>query len=304
MRRNDAVYQSNSFREFWRRLSLRTDYTVVIDENAVVTRATEALNALKIEHYTAEVALNRVERLEAEGVTTQHMGSERRRLRATFGAVDLVEEISEGTSLAYPTVIRVLRDLTNRAAIAANPARFIHEASSRIREIELDELLRGLAYAPSGQEFDISRLEPSIVTYADTIETPNRGLYDRVVFDSNFEQAFAGFADNDDEVVCFLKLPAFYQIPTPIGPYNPDFGVVLRRKRLRDGEETEFYFVVETKRTNQLADKKALRESEVYKIKCAMKHFDALGVDAHVNYDVPVKEYSVFKTRATGVSHA
>ena len=82
------------------------------------------------------------------------------------------------------------------------------------------------------------------MTYADTIETPNRGLYDRVVFDSSFERDFAGFADNDNEVVCFLKLPAFYQIPTPIGPYNPDFGVVLRRKRLRDAKEAEFYFVV------------------------------------------------------------
>ena len=303
LKRNDAVYRSDSFREFWRRLSLRTDYTVVIDEDAVVTRATKALNALKIEHYTAEVALNRVERLEAEGVTTRHMGSERRRLRATFGAVDLVEEISEGTSLAYPTVMRILRDLTNRAAITANPARFIHEASSRIREIELDELLRGLTYAPSGEEFDISRLESSIVTYADTIETPNRGLYDRVVFDSNIERDFAGSADNDDEVVCFLKLPAFYQIPTPIGPYNPDFGVVIRRRRIRDGKETEFYFVVETKGTNKLADKKALRESEVYKIKCAMKHFDALGIDVRVKYDAPVKEYSVFKTRVKGVFH-
>ena len=304
VRRNDAIYESDSFREFWWRLSLRTNYTVVIDEDSVVTRAIDALNALKIEHYTAEVALNRVERVEAEGVTTRHKGSERRRLRATFGAVDLVEEISEGTSLAYPTVIRILRDLTNRAAIAANPARFIHEASSRIREIELDELIRGLTYAPSGEEFDISQLEPSLVTYADTIETPNRGLYDRVVFGSTFERAFAGFVDNDDEVVCFLKLPAFYQIPTPIGPYNPDFGVVLRRRRLRDGEETKYYFVVETKGTNLLADKKALRESEVYKIKCAIKHFDALGVDAHVNYEAPVKDYSVFKTSAKRVMYA
>ena len=304
VRRNDAVYESDSFREFWRRLSLRTDYTVVIDEEAVVTRAAEALNALKIEHYTAEVALNRVERLDAEGVTTQHIGSERRRLRAMFGEVDLVEEISEGTSLAYPTVIRILREVTYRSAIAANPTRFIHEASSRIREIELDELLRGLTYVLSGEEFDISRLEPSIVTYADTIETPNRGLYDRVIFGSSFERDFAGFADNDNEVVCFLKLPAFYQIPTPIGPYNPDFGVILRRKRLRDAKEAEYYFVVETKGTNKLDDKKALRESEVYKIKCALKHFDALGVDAHINYDAPVKEYNIFKTRAKGVMHA
>lgn len=137
-----------------------------------------------------------------------------------------------------------------------------------------------------------------------TIETPNRGLYDRVVFDSNFERAFVGSADNDDEVVCFPKLSAFYQIPTPIGPYNPDFGVVLRRKLLRGDEETEFYFVVATKGTNKLSDKKALRESEVYKIKCAMKHFDALGVDAQVNCDAPVKGCSVFRDRAKGVTHA
>ena len=121
---------------------------------------------------------------------------------------------------------------------------------------------------------------------------------------SNIERNFAGSADNDDEVVRFLRLPAFCQIPTPIGPCHPDFGVVLRRKRLRDGKEGEFYFVVEKKGTNELMDKKALRESEVYKIKCAMKHFDAPGVDAHVNYNAPVKEYPVFKDRAKGVMHA
>ena len=301
VKRNDTVYESDSFREFWRRLSQQTDYTVVFDDESVVTRAIEALNAIKIEHYTAEVALNRVDQLDAEGVTTTHIGSERRRLQASFGAMDLVEEISEGTSLAYPTVVRILGGVTNRAAIAANPARFIHAASSRIREIELDELLRGLRYTACGEAFDISRFEPSVVTFADTIETPNRGLYDSVIFDSSHERAFAGAADNDDEIVCFLKLPAFYQIPTPIGPYNPDFGVVFRRKGLRNGEAAEFYFVVETKGTNELDDKKSLRESEVYKIKCAMKHFDALGVDARVHYDAPVKEYPVFKSRARGV---
>lgn len=303
VKRNDEIYGSDSFREFWRRLSRRTDYTVVIDDEAVVSRSVEALNALKIEPYTAEIALNRVRSLDAEGVTTEHKGTERRRLHAAFGAMDLIEEISEGTSLAYPTVLRILRGVTNRTAVTANPARFIHEASARIRDIELDELLRGVCYAPSGEAFDIERLEPGVVTFADTIETPKRGLYDHVIWDSAYERDFAGFADNDDEVVCFLKLPAFYQIPTPIGPYNPDFGIVFRRKRLQDSEQTEFYFVVETKGTNELSDKKALRESEVYKIRCAMKHFDALGVDARVHYDAPVKEYPVFKTRAKEVLH-
>ena len=59
-----------------------------------------------------------------------------------------------------------------------------------------------------------------------------------------------------------------------------------------------------TDNERSMRTKKALRASEVYKIKCAMKHFHALGVDAQVNYDAPVKEYSVFKTRANGVTHA
>ncbi len=42
----------------------------------MVTRVIEALNALQIEAYTAAVALNRVERLDAESVVTSHKGSE------------------------------------------------------------------------------------------------------------------------------------------------------------------------------------------------------------------------------------
>jgi len=97
-------------------------------------------------------------------------------------------------------------------------------------------------------------------------------------------------------VICFLKLPFFYQIPTPIGNYNPDFGIVMKRKQLRNGKESEFYFVIETKKTEDINDKKALKESEVYKINCAMKHFATLGVE--IQHKTPVKEDSFFKEDA------
>jgi type III restriction enzyme len=69
---------------------------------------------------------------------------------------------------------------------------------------------------------------------------------------------------------------------------------VLKKKHLLTKDENEFYFVVETKGTNDINDTKALKESEIYKIKCALKHFKALGVDLH--YKAPVKEYPYFKT--------
>jgi type III restriction enzyme len=122
----------------------------------------------------------------------------------------------------------------------------------------------------------------------DEIENPE------LAFERAIEHQFALATENDDEVICFLKLPAYYKIKTPIGDYNPDFGVVMKRKSLRDGKESEFYFAIETKGTNDINNKKALKESEVYKIKCAMKHFATLG--AEVQYKGPVKEYQYFKT--------
>jgi type III restriction enzyme len=70
----------------------------------------------------------------------------------------------------------------------------------------------------------------------------------------------------------------------------------MKRKSLKDGNENEFYFVIETKGTNDINDKKALKESEVYKIRCALKHFEKLGLE--VQYKAPIKEYSFFKTEA------
>jgi len=128
-------------------------------------------------------------------------------------------------------------------------------------------------------------------------DTPNRGFYNRMLVDSYTESLFALGTDIDDEVICFMKLPAYYKIPTPIGNYNPDFGIVMKRKSLRNGKESEFYFVIETKGTNDINDKKSLKESEIYKIECALKHFKTLGVE--VQYKAPVKDYQYFKTEAT-----
>ena len=111
-----------------------------------------------------------------------------------------------------------------------------------------------------------------------------------------YKRNFSLDADTDAEVVCFLKLPSFYKINTPIGNYEPDFGLIMKRKNIRNGNENEFYFVIETKGTNDINDKKALTESEVYKIRCAMKHFEKLGLE--VQYKAPVKEYNYFKTEA------
>ena len=298
LKRNEARFNSPAFREFWQRLSRRTDYAVAFDEDALIERAVEALNAISTREYEAEITLDRITGLEQDGVKRERIGSETTRLKARFAPLDLVEELSENTALAYPTVFKIVSRLTNFDALVRNPPLFLQEATIAIRRIELDEMRRGLTYTPNGESFPIAEFEAQLVRHSDRIQpTPQRGLYDGIVFDSDIEKAFAATADSDPEVVCFLKLPAFYSIDTPIGPYNPDFGVVLKKGGIRGGKD-EFYFVIETKSTNDINDTKALKDDEIYKIKCAISHFEALGVEARVNYLAPIKDYRIFKQQA------
>jgi type III restriction enzyme len=189
-----------------------------------------------------------------------------------------------------------VQGLKNFSQVVKNPHRFVKEATVIIRRIELEQMLRGLSYHPTGESISLSEFEETIKTWLPTRDTPNRGIYDKVICDSNSkpEREFAGEADTDPEVVCFLKLPNFYEIPTPIGKYRPDFGLVVRRKRLKSTDEFDYYFVVETKSTGDLGDMKALTEGERYKIECAQKHFEALGIDAKIEYQIyhaPVQNY-------------
>ncbi len=99
--------------------------------------------------------------------------------------------------------------------------------------------------------------------------------------------------------MCFLKLPSFYKIPTPIGNYTPDFGLVVQRKGLKDKTAQDYWFVIETKGTNDIYDKKNLRENERAKIMYARKHFEAAGINT-IHYIAPVKDYQAGFTDIAG----
>ena len=67
----------------------------------------------------------------------------------------------------------------------------------------------------------------------------------------------------------FLKLPAWFTVPTPVGEYNPDWAIVLDR----EGAGERLFLVRETKAEGEL------RPSEAMKVDCGKAHFEgALGV--------------------------
>jgi len=291
---NESI--NKAFKRFWTALAKKTNYTVGFDEQALIERSIEEINKIEITDYVAEVSSRSIGAIQEEGIQDTFGGKETYKLKAHFSSLDLMEEISENTGLSYITTFKIVEGIKLEYFVK-NPPLFIQKAASIIKNIELEEMLRGLDYHLTNETFPFNF--DDFVKQVDSVQyldTPNRGFYNRMLVDSFVESRFAEQTDIDDEVICFMKLPAYYKIQTPIGEYNPDFGIVMKRKRLRDGNESEFYFVIETKGTNDINDKKSLKESEIYKIQCALKHFATLGVD--VQYKAPVKDYQFFKTEA------
>lgn len=281
IKRRDNLFEGKAFRAFWKNLARRTDYVVDFREDEIVRRATEEINRVTVPAYEAQIALNRITGITREaGLNPDYQGGDTVALRGVFSPLDLIEEWSEGTGLSYEVVFRILRGVTNWGQMTRNPYAYTQTAVGILCRVELEEKLRGLRYSPTGEVYPLAQFEALVERHIAVQPTPQHGVYDGVFCDSGstFEHEFAAKADADPQVLCFIKLPDFYKIPTPFGDYTPDFGLVLRDPSLKGGERDELYFVIETKGTNDLDHPRALTEDERRRIRCAMKHFEAIGI--------------------------
>ena len=125
----------------------------------------------------------------------------------------------------------------------------------------------------------------------DKIIESKKSPYSYAICDSYVETKFAKKFEERDEVKVYVKLPSWFKIETPIGSYNPDWDVVIN-----EIDEERLYFVVETKGKSDI---NLLREEEQSKIKCAKKHFEALG--EKVEFIAPESNPDEFMEKARDV---
>ena len=291
------------FRRFWNTIAKKTTYRVSFNEDAIIRSSIEELNTISIADYKAEVSMYHVRDIE-DLSQREYIGSDDpRHLQASFSPHDLIEDLSEKTGLCYNSVMRIVSEIDTKKEYLKNPPVFLEKAAFKIRQIQLDELTRCITYTPTGETYDFDFADFTKDACDNYVSTPYHGIWDKTLYDSKYEHDFALEADNDTkhpEIVCFLKFPSWYRIPMPqpIGNYyEPDFGVVLKRKSLKENQRTkEYYFVIEIKGTNDLSDQRALTPHEVARIKCAVEHFRSLGIEAV--YKAPIREYSKFEEEA------
>ena len=149
--------------------------------------------------------------------------------------------------------------------------------TAKINGVMHRQMVDGIKYEPiPGLHWEMRRLEPEaseeIERYAARlykVQSDKKTLFDHIEIESEVERRFAKGLDDNVKVRFFMKLPAWFTVDTPIGPYNPDWAIVFE-----DSERV--YLVRETKGS---ADPEELRGREETKIRCAREHFDAIGVD-------------------------
>jgi type III restriction enzyme len=193
---------------------------------------------------------------------------------------DVLAYLQNETDLTRATLVRILLESGRLADCTVNPQAFIELVTAKVTAAAHEQKLDGIRYEPiPGLSWEMRRLEPGIEEEIERytnrlykVQKEGKTPYDHVEFDSKVEERFAEQLDSNDDVKYFLKLPDWFKVDTPVGPYNPDWAVVFEA-------DTKLYLVRETKSTH---DEDKRRRDENQKIMCARHHFSAIVVD----YDV------------------
>ena len=190
-----------------------------------------------------------------------------------FPLPDIVTYLQNATNLTRRSIVKILIDSERLDDFKKNPQKFIELATRLIRETMSLFIVDGIKYQRIGEEqyyaqelFD----KPELKAYLTNTLECQKSVYSHVIYDSDVERKLANEFESHDEVKLFAKLPPEFKIPTPLGPYNPDWVVLIEQ----DNEE-RLYFVVESK-GGMFGD--TLRPTEQGKIDCAKQHFkDVIG---------------------------
>jgi type III restriction enzyme len=280
---NKAVYLSPEFEEFWESISRRSTYRVSLNRDdllesvVMAMKSAPAIPPLRVEVTKAEIKVVR------GGAKSEELASRSAILQGSYDLPDIVSELQNATSLTRWSIVDILVRSERLAEFIANPNDFISMAK-RVIQAELAKLVvGGIQYERiAGSFYELRELQKDGEEEKDRfldqlykVKNSGKSDFDYVVFDSDVERQFAEKLDSREDVKFFMKLPAKFKIPTPVGDYNPDWAIIKQV----DGED-RLYMIRETK--SSLEELK-LRPTEAAKTSSARAHFKAIGID---NYEV------------------
>jgi type III restriction enzyme len=186
----------------------------------------------------------------------------------------LLTDLQDRSQLTRKTIARILTESGRLNDFKRNPQQFIELAGEIIKRQKRKALVDdGIKYQRLGDEhFYAQELfeREELTGYLKNFMDAKKSVYEKVVYDSDTERDFASQLEMNSSIKVYAKLPGWFQVPTPLGNYNPDWAVLVEQ-----GGAERLYFVVETKSSLFTDD---LRDKESAKIECGKAHFKALAI--------------------------
>ena len=268
----NANFDKKEFQELWSRINRKAIYGVDFESNELVTKCIKALDKeLKVTplQYTltrgeqnAETSYDEMKK----GGAFQTTENQTHKLTISAGSAvkyDLVGKVAAATQLTRKTVATILRGI-NVAVFSqykTNPEDFILKAGTLINEQKATVIVEHLVYNPLEETYSTDIFTQEKKEDLSKGFKAQRHIYDYVFTDSANERTFVGELDATSDVVVYAKLPKAFQIPTPVGNYNPDWAIAFE-----SGKVKHIYFIAETKGSMSSME---LRKIEESKIDCA-----------------------------------
>lgn len=290
--RYEKMRLDKDFLELWNRIKKKTTYRVQFDSEELIRNV---IGMLDIE--LAKIKAPLITKTVTETVMDIN-GIQAGTQKTTVTVMDtrqvpvgdILTSLEAATHLTRKTLSRILTGIQHLQAIRFNGPLF-EKTVQRVIRAEMKKLMvKGVSYKPvtiGEKEYNAQELFKDTEGYLDKmVKAGEKCVLDHVIWDSEIEKQFAIDAEASEQVKMYVKLPSTFRIHTPLGPYNPDWALVL------DVEgKNHLYFVVETKGTDMLGE---LRDKESGKIYCAEQHFNTVadGQESPARYLAPVASLS------------
>ena len=275
VRSRQAVLQGAEFKALWDRIKHKTTYRVQFDNEALLLKCIKELRApsfmiakTRLQWRKADLAIGRSGLDTKETVTSAPVTLD----EGDIELPDILTDLQDKTSLTRRSIHRILVDSGRLDDFKRNPQQFIELAAEIINRTKRTALVDGIKYQRIGaEEYYAQQLfeTEELTGYLRTMINADKSVHEQVIYQSDTERTFAEQLEKNEAIKVYAKLPGWFKVPTPLGPYNPDWAVLVDK----DGTE-RLYFVVETKSSLLVDD---LRTKEDAKIRCGEAHFAELA---------------------------
>lgn len=277
------------FITLWEKIRPKTRYQVAVNTEKLIADVLERLDRVKIDPPCIVASKVRVTvhnekdqldyRLFGHGVLAKvaaHQGPP----NIVQLIENLIAHITPPIKLTRKTLAAIVVRTKSRKAALENPQEFAFQAAGIIREKAIEQLVDGIQYFKDGTWYEMAEWIEEEETVSDRLVAVNNSIYDHIVVQSETERKFVEKVKKRTDVSLFVKLPAWFKVRTPVGQYNPDWGLVMEEVDAFGDKGPLLYLVRETKSTTVAAE---LRGTENQKNHCGERHFaGALDVDYRV----------------------